>query len=262
MKKAFLISTSVLALSAGAAFAQTNSSNLYQNGSGNAASIDQTAGATGTNGSDVYQGYYNNGDAATNSTVSVMQIGGNTYSQIIQNDGNQHAAVEQHNSAGGIQNSYIVQSDTTNTGNTATVIQTTSLSSDNQESHVTQSGAGGLVTVTQNGPSDKSTVTQNGNYNNPTDAGSQYTNALGWVAGGVKIIQESGAGNTSTVNQFSSNSGIAVTQDGTTGTNGSEVDQWAGSGNFAGVYQTASASMNNSLVTQTGANNLASVRQH
>ena len=89
MKKVLLISASTLALSAGAALAQTNSSNLYQNGSYNGAAIGQTLNSATSNGSDVYQGINGNGRAANNSSVSVTQIGGTSttnYSQIIQND--------------------------------------------------------------------------------------------------------------------------------------------------------------------------------
>ena len=91
MKKVLLISASVLALSAGAAFAQTTTSDLYQNGSSNAATINQANGGSGSVYSYVHQGDAAYGNPAYNSSATVTQVGSNagtTNSWVIQNDGN------------------------------------------------------------------------------------------------------------------------------------------------------------------------------
>jgi hypothetical protein len=144
------------------------------------------------------------------------------------------------------------------------VNQTTVNSTDNQQSTVNQSGQYGVVTVNQNGPADISNVTQTGYYSNPWNAGSQYTAAAGWVAGGVTVNQGGSSANTSTVNQYSDFSGAGVTQTGAAGgSNTSTVNQNSGSENWAGVSQTAGAGVtNNSTVNQNGGMNVASVKQH
>lgn len=109
MKKALLISASVLALSAGAAFAQSNSSDVQQIGSSNGATINQQAGG-GTNTSYVWQGYNGNSNAAYNSSASVTQLGGTgtTWSYVQQNDGYQNATVNQNATSGGAQTSNVI----------------------------------------------------------------------------------------------------------------------------------------------------------
>ena len=120
MKKAFLISASVLALSAGAAFAQ-NYQSTSQNGTGNTVGVDQTANGS-YNSSSILQGAYSPG--ANNSSVSVTQIGGNgsTTNSYAQQDGSSlSATVSQTAYAGGShQNSSVIQS---GDSNTATVTQ-------------------------------------------------------------------------------------------------------------------------------------------
>ncbi|MGB7914156.1 MAG: hypothetical protein WCF79_02490, partial [Rhodomicrobium sp.] len=100
MKKAFLISASVLALSAGAAFAQSTTSDLYHTGSSNAASINQANDGSASVYSYVHQGDAAYGNPAYNSSANVTQVGNNagtTNSWVIQNDGFQSATVSQTN---------------------------------------------------------------------------------------------------------------------------------------------------------------------
>ena len=161
MKKVLLISASVLALSAGAAFAQ-NYQSTYQNGTGNTVGVDQT-GNGGSNSSTILQGAYSSG--ANNSSVSVTQIGGtgsatNSYAQ--QDGSSLSATVSQTAYAGGShQNSSVIQS---GDSNTATVTQSAPSSSATEQSSVNQSSNGywgaNNVTVNQSGVNDSSTVNQ------------------------------------------------------------------------------------------------------
>ena len=268
MSKLFIASVSVLALSAGAAFAQSlplpnpgNVSNIFTNGTGNAASIDQAIGSGTSNTSTVYQGYNGNGNPANYSSVDVGQIGGNLSkitSTITQNDSYQKAYVRQDASIGGTQVSNITQ---TNYGNSASVQQTTPNSGTIQHSNITQSGQNSSASVIQGGQADTSTVVQTGNNSNASAAGYRYTGAAGTVAGGVSVNQGGWTTNTSTVTQHSDYSGVAVTQNGGGGYNWSNVTQ-TGSGNFAGVIQTAASSNNTSVVSQVGNGNTAGVYQH
>lgn len=307
MRKLLIASVSVLALSAGAAFAQSpympgNSSGVNQIGSNNSATIEQALGTGSSNNSQVNQGYYSwdpiggmSGytSSSTNGVASVTQIGGNgsvINSSIQQTDAGQHATVTQDGSAGGSQSSNIWQStgstasspagnsatlrQTTvgggtqnsgisqeNSGNIATVTQTTARSTDYQQSSVYQGGANGLVTVTQTGPNDNSNVNQYGNGNNALWTGA--TTVLGAVSGGVSVNQGGLASNNSSVYQSSDFSGVAVLQDGTGGSNWSNVWQSDGVNNTAGVWQTAGAGTSNwSNISQSGSLNVASVRQH
>ena len=139
MKKVLLISASVLALSAGAAFAQ-NYQSTSQNGTGNTVGVDQTANG-GYNSSSILQGAYSPG--ANNSSVSVTQIGGNgsTTNSYAQQDGSSlSATVSQTAYAGGSnQGSSVVQS---GSSNTATVTQSAPSASANEQSSVNQSSNG------------------------------------------------------------------------------------------------------------------------
>lgn len=265
MKKLLIASVSVLALSAGAAFAGgTNSSTVTSYGSADSATIDQKINAGTSNTSDVYQGVYGNGEAATNSQVSVTQIGGvavgsTTKSTIVQNDNNQKATVSQDASLGGSQISEITQYLSGYAGadgdNTAKVTQLTAATTDIQKSTVNQTGYKGSVIVSQSGAKDVSTVNQSGYYNNPTDVVSLAV-PTGAVPGGVNVIQSGDAFNTSGIAQASSSSGAYVLQDGTGGTNGSTINQNDGSYQAAYVNQTAggAAGSNSSIITQGGGN--------
>ena len=168
MKKLLIASASLLALSAGAAFAQSagqsNTSGLFQSGSGNSVTIDQAINAGACNTSNVYQGVNGDGSAASNSSVSVTQIGGvgsQTTSTATQNGSSQTAAVSQDATKGGQLTSAISQS---GGGNTATVTQVSSNITDVQNSSITQTGARGVASVSQQGPADGAIVTQSGDY--------------------------------------------------------------------------------------------------
>lgn len=262
MRKLLIISVSALSLSAGTAFAQSNTSDVEQIGSSITATINQKINNGTSNSSTVYQGYAGNGDPAYNSSATVTQIGGGNNSVISsgiqQNDGYQTATVYQNASNGGTQTSGITQS---NYGNTANVTQITANSTDKQVSYVTQSGQYGLVTVSQGGPNDYSNVVQTGNYNNGNVSGSTAYQA---VSGGVNVNQGGSSTNISNVNQYSDYSGVAVTQNGSAGgTNISTVTQSGGNSNFASVYQTAGAVVTNtSTIGQNGTGNIAGVYQH
>ena len=261
MKKLLIASVSMLALSAGAAFAQTSSSDLYQNGNSNAATVNQANDGSSSVYSFVHQGDGTYGNAAYNSSASVTQIGNSyatTNSGVIQNDSYQSATVNQNNAAGGTQNSGITQS---NYGNSANVTQVTVNAWDSQYSSVTQSGQYGSVTVAQNGPADSSTVTQSGYGSNPSWAGG--STAYQYVAGGVNVSQSGSSSNQSSVTQSSDFSGAAVVQNGDWGTNLSSLTQSGGSGNIASVWQTASNGVTNtSTLAQIGNGNVAGVYQH
>ena len=220
MKKLLIASVSMLALSAGAALAQTTTTSTLIQGGSVSATIDQASPGS-SNTSTVYQGVYGNGYTAAGSSVSVTQVGDAvssvTSSSIQQNGGNQNAIVNQNAALGGSQTSNITQS---NSNNYANVSQTTAGTLNIQQSFVTQSGQNGRVTVTQTGPADLSSITQTSNNNNYYTGG--YTSA-GYVYGGVNVNQGGGAANTSYVTQSSDYSGVGISQSGTGGTNASYV---------------------------------------
>ncbi len=227
MKKLLIASVSVLALSAGAAFAQSNTSGVYQNGNGNNAGVTQQINDGTSNTSNVYQGYYGNGDGAYNSSANVAQIGGaggTTSSTVVQNDGYQSATVSQTGAAGSTQTSGISQSNYNNYAN----VQQVAVAGGTQTSNVTQSGQYNTAAVSQNGPTDNSSVTQTG-----------YGSASYWGYGGVNVTQGGQSTNTSYVTQGSNYSGANVWQGGTGGTNWSNVGQTDGSYQGANVGQSA-----------------------
>ena len=124
MKKAFLISASVLALSAGAASRSRRPQTFTRTEVRTPPSINQANDGSASVYSYVHQGDAAYGNPAYNSSANVTQVGNNagtTNSWVIQNDGFQSATVSQTNSVGGTQNSGITQS---NYGNNANVTQT------------------------------------------------------------------------------------------------------------------------------------------
>jgi hypothetical protein len=249
MKKLLIASVSVLALSAGAAFAGSNGSDVEQIGSTLSATVGQTINGGSSNSSTIYQGYSGNGDPAYNSGATVTQIGGagsTISSGIQQNDGYQNATVYQDGSKGGSQSSGITQS---YYGNTANVTQVSAGGS--QASSVTQSGAYNQATVSQAGVNDSSTVSQTGWYNNN---GYILGTPVGGVYGGVNVSQSGGSTNSSGVTQASYASGVDVIQGGTGGSNSSSVNQTDSYYQGAYVSQTANGGSNTSYITQGGGN--------
>jgi trimeric autotransporter adhesin len=154
MKKLLIASVSVLALSAGAALAQTaNNSTITQGGY----SLDSNNNWVG------------NGDDSVGSVANVTQINGGygiLTSVVQQNDSNQIASVNQTGHGYSTLTSNIVQGG--GNGNKAYVTQTDSLGNSTQSSYITQSGTNGYANVNQSGPNDSSTVTQTGNYSDGT----------------------------------------------------------------------------------------------
>ena len=255
--------------STGAAFAQSNTSDVEQIGSSNTATVGQQIGTGVSNTSNVYQGSGGNIDPSSSSQAIVAQIGGGgsiLSSTVQQNDNYQIANVSQTATAGA-QTSTVTQSGNPWVGNTANVTQ--SATGGSQTSTVTQSNTGqwwggtNNATVNQTGSADVSTITQT-SYGSNAGWTSGSTGALGTVSGGVNVNQSGASSNGSTVNQSSSYSGVNVQQTGSlTGLNTSTVIQDAGgSYNAAAVSQTANAGVTNwSTLEQTGSWNLAGVQQ-
>lgn len=256
-----LIIASVMALSAGAASAQSTSSDIEQIGGSNGATVTQQLNGGTSNTSYVYQGSGGDGDASNSSQATVTQNGAalsKISSTVQQNDSSQIASVTQNGAAGSTQGSTVTQS---NSGNNATVQQTASADY-SQQSTITQSGMSGVVSVTQAGANDNSQVSQTGSYNNLNWTGS--STAAGLVTGGVNVNQSGAASNTSIVSQANNYSGILVKQEGVGGSNLSTVNQNTGQWDTAGVYQTAGAGISNSSTINQGGSgaNFANVRQH
>ncbi|ADP71294.1 hypothetical protein Rvan_2067 [Rhodomicrobium vannielii ATCC 17100] len=231
MKKVLLISVSVLAMSAGAAFAG-NVSDVDQIGSSNTVVTDQTAGGGTSN----YSGIIQN---ASNSSATVTQIGlayGSDLDSRINQAGQwQKAEVKQDAHNG--------------------------LNDERQKSVINQSNWNNQATVSQNGKNDNSTIKQSGANSNTTT--NKYVTGYGWVNGGVNVTQKGVAENKSDVDQSSNYSGVYVSQDSTLGgVNHSEVQQWGGTDNYAAVQQSGSQP-NTSWVTQKGGSyNTVSINQH
>ena len=278
MKKFFIASASVLALSAGAALAQSpgqsSTSGMVQDGTGNTATIDQTLNNGASNTSNVYQGVNGNKLAASSSSVSVTQIGGlksQATSTVTQNDSSQSATVSQNGTNGGQLTSVVSQS---GGNNAATVAQVSANTTDIQNAIVTQTGTHGTASVSQQGPSNGAAVTQTGNnYSRATviqagtgdtagAAGPVSTAAAGLVDSGVNVNQIGSSTNTAGVSQYSDYSGVSVSQGGAGGINSATINQWSGSDNWAGVSQSAApGATNGATIQQSGTWNVASVKQ-
>jgi len=253
MKKLLIASVSMLALSAGAAFADPaqNWSALSQNGASNGATLTQQLNGGTLNTSTINQGLNSTSYSPSYEGATVTQIGSansTISSGVQQDDYYQTATVSQTGNGASNLTSNITQS---NYQNTATVTQLDVNGGMKQNSGVTQSGQYGLVTVSQRGSNDQSSVTQSGYANNSNYSG--LVPGVGLVSGGVSVEQSGGNAltNISNVTQTGSYSGAALTQSGSAnGTNYSSVTQ-AGQSDFASVSQTGGTYIQ-SLLTQNG----------
>lgn len=182
MKKLILASVSVLALSAGAAFAQSNSS-IDQEGSNSVARIDQIGGS-GSNTSSVYQIGAEWG--AVN--VSATTGGANAYTQTI------YTGVQVNQSAlsGAINSAAVNQY--SNTGGVL-INQGTAGGAGTNSANVNQSGNGNITNIDQSVAVTGSTNTSNVNqgvYGTSNIAYTQQTGASG-VTSTSNITQNSSA---------------------------------------------------------------------
>jgi hypothetical protein len=289
MKKPLIALAAVLDLQAGAAFSQ-NTSELYQNGTSNSATIDQAL--TGapislfgdspisgfSNTLQVYQGL--NAAGSSNNTVDIGQLGGNgsILSATVQQDGSgQYAYVRQDGTSGGTIKLTITQS---NQNNYSNITQASGGPGANIGYTITQSGVNGVVVVNQSGSAGSYTITQTGMNESYYDGGSGisslaaggspqgglYASSGAFVPYGIALTQTGDSNNQAPVFvQYSDYSAASVTQTGDLGgTNISSVSQNSGAYNVATVWQTAASGVTNtSVLTQSGAgSNFASVNQH
>lgn len=237
MIKTFLIASSMLVLSAGAAAAQTAISDIEQVGERHSATVTQRANAD----SFVFQANGNDNRATvqqySNSNLSIVHQAGRN---------------EQPYASGGYGPNFIGQFQYSN-NNTATVNQLSG--SDEASSAINQSGNGNAATVTQ---------TQVGNSN------ARYTTRLGALENVYpdSIADQAGFRNRIEVSQDGDRSRSAVYQgytitgsarDGLSAVNG-QFDQ-STEDNYARVTQTDGAVDSVSEVVQAGDRNYATVSQ-
>jgi hypothetical protein len=272
MKKVLLISVSALALSAGAAFAQSspvitgsppangsftwmptttnpgqvgasvgtgNTSFIQQIGGENsigsaATPISQDSDSTSGNYSEIYQGtgWWNMSNGSAANLTQSAVSGAENSSRISQTGSSQQATVSQYTTGPGNFTSVIEQS---GSGNSATVNQGQSVTS------------GGITTVTAISGGATSSVSQTGTDGlvNVLQLSSNASSAVVQSGSGdgstinVNVQQTGGATNGSTVWQQSDTSIASVTQGGLAGTNTSYVTQYNGANNDAVVQQTS-----------------------
>ena len=287
MKKVLLMSVSVLALSAGAAFAQTtipsvapiakspvdnvygtavgDQSYVQQIGTGNQIGNDGNSGVTqqitntGANYAEVYQGW--NGGTNTNSDnakASVTQTpagGAKNVSRTVQYG---------TNDAANTSNEAYTTQNTNGTGATSSLEQNganlkafVNQTGAGVTSNLSQTGNGGSVNVNQTSTGASSTIVQAGTGNGNTDPAQLFN---------INVQQSGWASNTSGVNQSGNNNLVSVSQSGSPSlTNNSTVLQTSDT-SHATVIQDGTISAtgyNTSLVNQiAGAGNIANVTQH
>ena len=287
MRKLLIASVSVLALSAGAAFAQTlidqvaplaktpvtsvyggisgNQSYIDQIGSNNtigastATGVDQTVTGTSANYSEVYQGFSGGTTSSHNAKASVTQEAGGgvtNVSRIYQQDAD--------NDASHSNEAYTTQKITSGTGATSSLEQNGS----NLKAKVNQTGAGASSNLYQTGTGGSSNVNQISNNAQSvivqSGAGNNYI-GTDHTAYNIDVQQTGSSTNISGASQSGDNGAISVSQSGALGLlNNSQVFQ-ASSASSATIIQdgTSGTGFNTSLVNQSlGAGNQASVTQH
>ncbi len=277
-------------------------SEIYQNDSGQNASVSQDARNGGSQTSKIWQ-FQGSGNSATvtqisayatddqqsyitqngSGQVTVTQYGPSDYSSVTQTAGGNSGGGWTGGSAWVALGATVNQSGTS--VNTSYVTQSAAYSS----AGVTQNGTGGTnwsqayqadgyyndvqLYQTNSGGSNWSNISQGGgNWNgislNQT-ASTSLSNLSGVAQNGSEdwaLISQNGSGgtNTSQLNQNSgSNNTGLVYQTANGGTNWSNIDQGGGNGNYVYLSQTAASGVSNiSHITQNGNSNQASVTQH
>ena len=293
MKKLLLASVPVLALSAGAAFAQSNPAETGKNvapgsdaviqqiGSGNNIStFNQTVSdSSSANYSEIFQGSTSGNTSSAGGTVSMTQLatsGAANSSRVYQTGNIQTATITQNSLGSGSFVSSIEQTGGSN--NTVTVSQgvltfnadgtvaTNTAITGGAYSGVLQQGTNGQVTVNQTAAGVSSTVQQTAGDKNlasvtQASVGASSTITQSGSGDGTTINatvkQSSGSGNASFIGQSGYDDYVLVNQAGG-GTDNSSVTQ-SGQLDQANVLQYSMAS--SSAITQSGKSDQATVHQ-
>ncbi len=284
MRKVLIVSVSVLALSAGAAFGQSAAPSNFASPSTISAGTNQIGGGSLTAGNKFYVDQVGAGNqigSGTTGGVNQQVLSGTSYNYSEVYQGYQstqsnygQATVNQTASAGGVNKSRIVQYDNSGApnisftgGNIASATQIVTVDGATNASTIEQTGSTNWANVTQGSAGD-STVTPaispsgGGATSTLSQNGSSLTASVTQTSvGAVSAIYQSGTGNglkdaaaNVVINQHglsSNNSGVY--QASTTTANGTvTVEQYGASGvlNTSDVWQTSGSSM--ASVTQSG----------